>query len=424
MAASLLSWSALLHSPSHPPRHPYQPMSLGISPQLGVVAVGARDCPDNDASALFFFGLDQGRRIDEKAGLGQCALARSAASLENSFACTGWNKANGNTTAAGPAGYRHEFSGVPAMMTTTGISGHGDVSAFLWEEAPDEKHLNNRSGSLVLVQGGREVYHLDVQGQGSDDPQSVAISAGADARGRFTAAAVLGSVNKVVEYDPDTKRGTELWSKAGLEIDIAVSARGEAFAVTSGGGHTVDVYARSGAGFALLANIPAPNFAVQPATLAFDRADSSSPSILLSVAWTDAVGSQVIVTAHEIKEMKTVQQIWSYAPPNCSGGAQFDYVMQQGLGISGGGEVVAVGLWGCDGGPNESGQVVALKGRGGDGKALLLNATLPGEVWAVDVDVDVKTKSVYVGAGSWKSNNGSVPAQVTVYKWKLDDEDE
>ena len=85
---------------------------------------------------------------------------------------------------------------------------------------------------------------------------------------------------------------------------------------------------------------------------------------------------------------------------------------------------MAVGLWGCDGGSDESGQVVALKGRGGDGKALLLNATLPGEVWAVDVDVDVRTKSVYVGAGSWKSNIGSVPAQVSVYKWKLDEGEE
>ena len=63
---------------------------------------------------------------------------------------------------------------------------------------------------------------------------------------------------------------------------------------------------------------------------------------------------------------------------------------------------------------------MALKGRGGDGKTLLLNATLPGEVWAVDVDVDMKTKEVYVGAGSWKSNNGSAPAQVALYKWKLD----
>ena len=88
---SALLWSALLH-PAAGAAHPYQPMTLGISPHLGIVAVGARDCPDNDASALFYFDLEKGGAAAQEQGLGQCALARSAASLKTSVACTGWNK--------------------------------------------------------------------------------------------------------------------------------------------------------------------------------------------------------------------------------------------------------------------------------------------------------------------------------------------
>ena len=88
-ASTLLQWSALLNPAA---RAAYQPMTLGISPKLGVVAVGARDCPYTDASALFYFDLEKGGAAAREQGLGQCALARSAPSLKTSVACTGWNK--------------------------------------------------------------------------------------------------------------------------------------------------------------------------------------------------------------------------------------------------------------------------------------------------------------------------------------------
>ena len=206
------------------------------------------------------------------------------------------------------------------MMTTTAISGAGELAAFLWDVTPDSTP-NNRTGILVLVDGatGKEAYRVEMRGQGPKDPQSVAMSTSADEQGKFTVAAILGSANKVIEYDPAARRAKELWSKAGLEVDIAVSKRGEAFAVTSGVGKSVDVYGRSSTDeFALLANIPAPNFQVQPVAIAFDRANSAAA--FFCVAWTDSEGTQVTVTAHEIEDTKTVKQIWSYSP-QCPGGS-------------------------------------------------------------------------------------------------------
>ena len=426
VASAALSWMSLLNSSTGGGSHSasLQPMSLSISPKLGVVAVGSRDCPVNDASSLFFFNLEDGKKLGEEEGLGQCALARQAPSLSKSVACTGWNKPDGKTTVLGPSEYAYQFAGEPAMMTTTAITSGGELAAFLWEVDPDLKHRNNRSGTLTLVDGdhGKKLQSFQVPGQGASDPQSVSMSAKPNKHGVYTVGTVFGSVNSVIEYDLNKKSAQELWRKPGLEVDIAISARGEAFAITSGGGYSVDVYFRENAGFSLLANIPSPQTVgrvVQPITLIFDRADDKD-SLFFSIAWTDQVGSLVVLSAHEIdKSSKTVKPVWTFMPNSCPGTSQFDYIMQPDLAISGGGEVVALGLWGCDEGEYQSGQVVALKGRGGNGNDLLLNATLAGEVWAVDVDMAEGTGEVYVGAGSWKNKNGSIPARVSLYKLKL-----
>ena len=49
--------------------------------------------------------------------------------------------------------------------------------------------------------------------------------------------------------------------------------------------------------------------------------------------------------------------------------------------------------------------------------APLLNATTAGQIWAVDVGVDMtkKKKVAWVSVGSWATQDGSTPAQVSTY---------
>ena len=39
---------------------PWTPLSMGVSASRGTVALGARDCPDNTKSTMFFLGLNNG----------------------------------------------------------------------------------------------------------------------------------------------------------------------------------------------------------------------------------------------------------------------------------------------------------------------------------------------------------------------------
>mgnify|MGYP006091862567 FL=1 len=106
--------------------------------------------------------------------------------------------------------------------------------------------------------------------------------------------------------------------------------------------------------------------------------------------------------------------MWSYSY-TCPNGGGFNYVMQTGLAVSGGGELVAVGTWGCQNDtPTQQGVVLTFEGRKGDG-TVTFQDSLKGQIWAVDCAVDVAKKMSYVSVGSWESADKSTPAQVTTY---------
>jgi hypothetical protein len=53
-------------------------------------------------------------------------------------------------------------------------------------------------------------------------------------------------MNKVFDYNVAKGTTREMFSSNGLEVTIAIDGEGETFAVTSGGGHSVSVFARNG----------------------------------------------------------------------------------------------------------------------------------------------------------------------------------
>ena len=407
-----------------------EPMTIQLSPHLQTVAVGARNCPDNSKSTLYNYDISTGNIKDTIPAISQFSLARGGSTFKSSIAGMGWNKALSTLDIYGPSSYTSSIDGgEPAMQLPTSISSDGTLSAFLYEPKPTAGHLNNRSAVLNLVnQHGDVVYTLKETGQAEYDPQSISMSSYSN-NNRFTVGAVLGSINKIIDYNTETKQGNTVWSSQGLEIDIAVNGFGNYFAVTSGGGFTVDVWARterssssssssSSAAFTLLSTIKPPSNLVQPMTLMFDRVHSTSS--FLTVAWGDQNGVTLIITTHVIDHSNnTIQSEWNKTI-TCEGNGNFDYVMQTGLAVSGGGEVVAMGDWGCQTTAGQDGQVLVFQGRQGDGTTVLMNATMNGEIWAIDVDMDMKTKTMYVSAGSWSNRETKNEAEVKTWsgKWK------
>ena len=73
---------------------------------------------------------------------------------------------------------------------------------------------------------------------------------------------------------------------------------------------------------------------------------------------------------------------------------------------------MALGSWGCGSAYDNLAVWKGVGGCGGDGHPALEHS-LPGQIWAVDVDVGVDGKKVYVGAGSWHTE--SDPSQVVLF---------
>ena len=94
---------------------------------------------------------------------------------------------------------------------------------------------------------------------------------------------------------------------------------------------------------------------------------------------------------------------------------QWDIVPSNGLAVSPLGEFVALGSWGCG---TAYDNLVVWRGVGGCGSSTpVLQHSLPGEIWGVDVDVGADNKTVYVGAGSWHTE--SDPSQVVLFVGSL-----
>ena len=186
----------------------------------------------------------------------------------------------------------------------------------------------------------------------------------------------------------------------------------------------MDVYQRAAAGarFSKIATLESPGNArssapTQPLTLAFDR--SSSMHSFLATVWSDPDGVTMIVSAFTVSQGSVTKQwVSKRSCPATSPG--FNYVMQPGLAISRGGEAVAVGSWGCGAGA-VGGEIILLKGRGGDGEKAYVNSTVSGQIWAVDVDVDHDRSNndvAYLVAGSWSVEKGSL-AQISTWQVNL-----
>ena len=67
--------------------------------------------------------------------------------------------------------------------------------------------------------------------------------------------------------------------------------------------------------------------------------------------------------------------MWSKSK-TCGGDGSFNYVMQPGIAVSNGGEIVAVGSWGCLGGSNDNGsvdggEILAFVGRNGKSNGMI-----------------------------------------------------
>jgi hypothetical protein len=408
---------------------PYQPMSLQISPHLNVVSVGARNCPDNTKSKLFFYGLQNGKIQGSINGISQAALARQALSMTASIAGVGWNKELGVTDVYGPGNFVKSFYGEPSMQIPTAISHDGLVSAYLTEPKPDDKHINNRTATLTIVDGktGKPTYQLNVSGQEACDPQSVAMSSFSSSSNSnlYTIGAVLGSINYIIDYDTIQKKGTVVWSSNCLEVDVTISGRGNYFAITSGCGKNVKIYGRDSSfnnsfnnSFSLISTIQSPGkFGIlQPMVLTFDR--HILKSSFLAIVWGDATGTKIIVTTHIIKKNK-VNNVWE-TMIECPNGKSFDYVMQSGFAMSDGGEYVAMGDWGCQAdNPTQNGNIFVYQGRDGDGTAML-NKTVLGQIWAVDISTKTdENKTIFVSSGSWSSEPNASPAQISTWSVSL-----
>jgi hypothetical protein len=106
----------------------------------------------------------------------------------------------------GPSGYSSTINGSPSFGIATAISANGFLGAVLYEPTPDRAHLNNRTAVLGLMckscgpfQAPCEssCFNLTKTGQGSYDPQSVAVSAhernGGNRDPFFTVAATMGA---------------------------------------------------------------------------------------------------------------------------------------------------------------------------------------------------------------------------------------
>ncbi len=88
----------------------------------------------------------------------------------------------------------------------------------------------------------------------------------------------------------------------------------------------------------------------------------------------------------------------------------FDTISSNGLAVSHGGELVVLGSWGCG---NVYGNLKAWRGFGGSGKPII-DVSTPGQIWAVDAAVSLKSKQGFVAAGAWRTGS-SIPSQVVLY---------
>lgn len=305
---------------------PFQPLSLGLTTRQqsefsGVVAVGGRDCPDNTKSMTFLYDLNSGKSLTTPttAKISQLSVAREASTMNDLVSGVSWLKDNSTTGLFVPGGAVGDFpqlyDGDPSMQIPTASTETGDYVSFLLEPNPDTIHLNNRTGTLLLVDGthGKVLHEINVTGQGSYDPQSLDMSSRIAAkRSTITIGAVFGSINTVYDYDVRTQTLAPVFTTSGLEVDIAIDGEGENFAVTSGGGLAVDVYTRNvtSGKFQQVQTIKPPSSAVQPMALKFARGDvafnangneTSFPPPFLAVVWTDQTGVQLDVTAHVVE---------------------------------------------------------------------------------------------------------------------------
>ena len=396
---------------------PYDPLSHAISLKHGVVAVGGRDCPDNSENSLFYYDVQKGKSAGPSVpGLSQIKLAVDAETLV--VAGMGWNKLKGTTFLGGPGNFHQTEAVSPSMETPVDISNDGKLSAFLYEPNPDEAHLNNRTGTLQLVDdSGKVTFTHKVAGQGAFDPQLVTVAA--HKRGDvYTIGALFGSVNTIVDYNYAEKSGKVVWSEKDAVGggSIALNGDGTLFALTSNDGLHVDVYARSTekgarAAFSKISTLTPPKSGMNvmnPLTLAMSQGTSESPT--LAVVWGDQDGTTVILRAHVING-SAVDQIWESSQV-CQGGGSFNYVLPRGLSVTAKGELVVLGSWGCT---EDSGSMMVFKGNHGDGKPIF-SATFPGQVWATSCQVSDEGTEAYVAAGSWKSQSGSSPSQTSMFR--------
>ena len=270
---------------------PFEPMSLNLSPSL--LAVGARDCPNNDLNNLFTYNLQTGKPKSNIKGISQVSLARGSASA---VIGVGWNKENSYTELLSP-GYHLKYDGEPSMMIPTAISNDGSVSVFCVEPNPDTAHLNNRTASLLVMnKKGGVLAAYNITGQMSYDPQTVSMSSYPSATNKYTIGAVLGSLNKVFDVSVASGVLTEKWSSSGLEADISISGTGDFFAVTSGGDTKVDVFCRDRkdsfgqVGVSIEPPTAGLGFRLQPMSLTFNRGQNqASDKDVLAVVWGDQV---------------------------------------------------------------------------------------------------------------------------------------
>ena len=307
---------------------PFQPLSLGLTTHQhgefsGVVAVGGRDCPDNTKSLTFLYDLNSGKSLTTPttAKISQLSMAREASTMNDLMSGVSWYDDDSTTELFVPGGAVGDFpqlyNGDPSMQIPTASTETGDYVSFLLEPNPDTIHLNNRTGTLLLVDGthGKVLHEINITGQGSYDPQSIDMSSRIAAkRSTITIGAVFGSINTVYDYDVRTKTLAPVFTTNGLEVDIAIDGEGENFAITSGGGLAVDVYTRNitSGKFQKIQTIKPPSTAVQPMALKFARGgvafnvtlknEISHPPPFLAVAWTDQTGVQLYVTAHVVEK--------------------------------------------------------------------------------------------------------------------------
>lgn len=136
---------------------------------------------------------------------------------------------------------------------------------------------------------------------------------------------------------------------------------------------------------------------------------SADGSSLLVASWVDGNGDAIGVSAHAISST-AVGKGWGHVS-TCKG--QYDTAVASDLAVSSKGEWVAVGSWGCPGAKAGAGNFVIFKGVGGTGIPDFQEA-VAGQIWAVDVAV-AADGTRYAAAGSWHTNDGAHPSQVSLY---------